>query len=75
MLGQGRRAAPDGEAGPARAWGDRAAAEPILRAMALGRFDYYLPKPAVAPDEGFHSIVEGLLAEWATATAGGSRPS
>ncbi len=46
-------------------WGDRAAGEPILQAMALGRFDYYVPKPAAPPDEGFHAVVEDLLADWA----------
>jgi thioredoxin reductase (NADPH) len=46
-------------------WGDRTVAEPILQAMALGQFDYYIPKPAASPDETFHSIVETFLAGWA----------
>ncbi|HEX6577118.1 MAG TPA: hypothetical protein VF082_02040 [Jiangellaceae bacterium] len=38
-------------------WGDRASAEPVLRAMSLGAFDYYVPKPAASPDEQFHFLV------------------
>ena len=64
LLGRVRDLHPTAKRGLLVSWGDRAASEPILRAMALGGFDYYLPKPAAEPDEGFHSIVEGLLAEW-----------
>ena len=52
-------------------WGDRSTAESILQAMAVGGFDYYLPKPSVPPDEGFHGIVEGFLAEWAQGVRAG----
>ena len=55
-------------------WGDRSTAESILQAMAVGGFDYYLPKPSVPPDEGFHGIVEGFLAEWARACGRGFTP-
>jgi thioredoxin reductase (NADPH) len=64
LLGRVRDIHPTAKRGLLISWGDRAASEPILRAMALGGFDFYLPKPAAEPDEGFHSIVEGLLAEW-----------
>jgi len=55
-------------------WGDRSAAEPMLQAMAVGQFDYYLPKPSSPPDEGFHSIVEGFLADWAKLHGRGFTP-
>ncbi|HKF80319.1 MAG TPA: FAD-dependent oxidoreductase [Thermoleophilaceae bacterium] len=34
--------------------------------MALGRIDYYVPRPAASPDEVFHQTVSSLLLEWAT---------
>jgi thioredoxin reductase (NADPH) len=55
-------------------WGDRSTAEPILQAMALGQFDYYLPKPAASPDEAFHSVVENFLAGWARTHGSGYAP-
>ena len=55
-------------------WGDRTVAEPILQAMALGEFDYYLPKPAASPDEAFHSVVESFLAGWARTQGRGYAP-
>jgi thioredoxin reductase (NADPH) len=36
------------------AWGDRATGEAIYDAMAHGRIDYYILRPAPAPDEVFH---------------------
>lgn len=56
-------------------WGDRSSAQPILRAMALGHFDHYLPKPATAHDEAFHEIVEGFLADWPDGKAAGTAHS
>lgn len=44
---------------------DRQAATPVLRAMAYGLIDAYLPAPGTAPDEGFHRGVTELLEEWA----------
>jgi thioredoxin reductase (NADPH) len=55
-------------------WGDRSSADPILQAMALGGFDYYVPKPAVSADEGFHAVVQGFLSEWAKAHGRGFAP-
>jgi thioredoxin reductase (NADPH) len=46
------------------AWGHRRTADAILRAMALGRIDYYVVKPWRARDEGFHRIVSEFLHEW-----------
>jgi thioredoxin reductase (NADPH) len=45
-------------------WGDRTTAGPILQASALGRIDYYIPKPVYAPDERFHRTVTEFLDEW-----------
>jgi len=44
---------------------DRQAATPVLRAMALGMIDAYLPAPGAGRDEGFHRAVSELLEEWA----------
>ena len=47
------------------AWTDEATAEAIRGAMALGRIDYYVPKPAASADEEFHGAVSTFLLEWA----------
>ena len=44
---------------------DRQAAAPVLRAIAHGIIDAYLPAPADRPDEGFHRVVTELLDDWA----------
>jgi thioredoxin reductase (NADPH) len=46
------------------AWGDRATGEAIFDAMAHGRIDYYVVRPAEAPDEVFHQTVASFLLEW-----------
>jgi thioredoxin reductase (NADPH) len=33
--------------------------------MALGRIDYYVPRPAGSPDEVFHEAISSFLLEWA----------
>jgi thioredoxin reductase (NADPH) len=48
---------------------DRQAATPILRAVAHGMIDAYLPAPGAGRDEGFHRDVSELLEEWAHDTA------
>ena len=55
-------------------WRDRTTAHVILDAMARGGLDYYVPKPATTPDEGFHGIVQGFLGEWAKASGKGFTP-
>ncbi len=50
---------------PADAWANAATAEAIRGAMALGRVDYYVPRPAAARDEVFHEAVSSFLLEWA----------
>ena len=47
------------------AWGDRATADAILRAMALGHIDYYVLKPWRPSDELFHRTISEFLHEWA----------
>jgi thioredoxin reductase (NADPH) len=44
---------------------DRQAATPVLRALAHGTVDAYLPAPGAGRDEGFHRAVSELLEEWA----------
>src|SRR5262249_48058543 len=44
---------------------DRQAAAPVLRAIAHGMIDAYLPAPGAGRDEGFHRAVSELLEEWA----------
>jgi thioredoxin reductase (NADPH) len=51
---------------PGGSWADQPTAEAIRDAMALGRIDYYVPRPAASPDEVFHQAVSTLLLEWAT---------
>jgi thioredoxin reductase (NADPH) len=51
---------------PAGAWADQPTAEAILDSMALGRVDYYAPKPGGPPDEVFHQAISNFLLEWAT---------
>ena len=50
---------------PADAWADAPTADAIRGAMALGRIDYYVPRPAAARDEVFHEAVSSFLLEWA----------
>ena len=47
------------------AWGDRTVQGPLLRAMSLGRIDYYVNKPWGRPDERFNRIIAEFLFEWA----------
>lgn len=45
--------------------GDRSVSEPIVRAMSLGRIDYYVHKPWGASDERFHRTISEFLYDWA----------
>ena len=74
LLGRAHGLHPTAKRGLLISWGDRSAAEPMLQAMAVGQFDYYVPKPSPPPDEGFHSIVEGFLADWAKLHGRGFTP-
>ena len=43
------------------AWENRPKADAILDAMALGRVDYYVARPAASPDEVFHQTIASVL--------------
>ena len=75
LLGRAHELHPTAKRGLLISWGDRSTAEPMLQAMAVGQFDYYVPKPSAPPDEGFHSIVEGFLAIGPSCAAAGSHRS
>jgi thioredoxin reductase (NADPH) len=45
-------------------WGDPATGEAIFDAMAHGKIDYYVLRPAGKPDEVFHQAVSSFLLEW-----------
>ncbi len=49
----------------ANAWADAPTASAIRASMALGRIDYYVPRPAASQDEVFHEAVSDFLLEWA----------
>jgi thioredoxin reductase (NADPH) len=51
---------------PAAAWSDQPTAEAILNLVALGRIDYYVPRPVGPADEVFHQAISSFLLEWAT---------
>jgi thioredoxin reductase (NADPH) len=54
-------------------WRHRATADAVLRAMSLGRCDYYVLKPWRSPDEFFHRSIAEFLHEWSrSATSGPS---
>ncbi len=55
------------------AWGDRATADAIFKAMALGDIDYYVLKPWWSPDEQFHRTIGEFLYEWTRALPSVSR--
>ena len=50
---------------PTNFWQDQPATDAIRDSMALGRIDYYVPRPAGPLDEVFHEAISGFLLEWA----------
>jgi thioredoxin reductase (NADPH) len=46
------------------AWADRASAQAILQAMAVGHINYYVLKPWIQRDELFHRTVAEFVQEW-----------
>ncbi|MBV8956657.1 MAG: FAD-dependent oxidoreductase [Solirubrobacterales bacterium] len=48
------------------AWADQLSAEAIRDAMAFGRIDFYVPRPAESRDEVFHQAISSVLLDWAT---------
>ncbi len=47
------------------AFADRPTTQTILDAIGLGRIDYYVPRPAGAPDEVFQHTISAFLLDWA----------
>ncbi len=47
-----------------RTWGEPATGEAIYEAIAHGRIDHYVLRPATSPDELFHQAISSLLLEW-----------
>ena len=54
---------------PPDVWADQPTADAIRDSMALGRIDYYVPRPAGSLDEVFHEAVSSFLLEWATGSS------
>ncbi|MBV9918031.1 MAG: FAD-dependent oxidoreductase, partial [Solirubrobacterales bacterium] len=48
------------------AWADQLSAEAIRDAMAFGRIDFYVARPAESRDEVFHQAISSVLLDWAT---------
>jgi thioredoxin reductase (NADPH) len=68
---------PEAKRGLLIRWGDwahRETADAVLRAMALGRIDWYVLKPWCAPDELFHRTVAELVHEWSRNRPSGGGP-
>src|SRR5215467_11187128 len=51
---------------PVNVWAEGPTADAIRTAIAFGRADYYVVRPAGPPDEVFHEAISGFLLEWAT---------
>ncbi|HWC26487.1 MAG TPA: FAD-dependent oxidoreductase [Solirubrobacteraceae bacterium] len=69
LLEQARRLQPHAKRAllvPLGAWADPPTATAILDAMAVGRIDYYVPRPTASQDEVFHEAISSFLLEWAT---------
>jgi thioredoxin reductase (NADPH) len=47
-------------------WADKRSADAIQASIAFGDTDYYVLRPADAPDEVFHEAVSSFLLEWAS---------
>ena len=64
LLARVRDIVPTARRGLLIPWGDRSTPAPYLGAATLGWLDFYLPKPTSSPDEQFHQVLTGSLAEW-----------
>lgn len=63
LLERARRLHPHAKRGlmvPPSAWGDKATADAIRDAVAVGRVDYYVPRPADSRDEVFHQTISSF---------------
>jgi thioredoxin reductase (NADPH) len=84
LLTRVRELHPTARRGLLISWGDRSATAPILAAAALGKIEFYVPKPSWSPDEDFHLALTASLGEWwrqqggrfeAVTVIGGERPA
>src|SRR5215831_15744224 len=64
LLARVRDIFPTARRGLLISWGDQSGPVPFLEAAALGWLEFYLPKPMCSPDEQFHQVITGSLAEW-----------
>jgi thioredoxin reductase (NADPH) len=48
-------------------WGDPETGRAIFGGIADGRFDHYVIRPSLSPDEQFHQTISMVLLEWAEA--------
>jgi thioredoxin reductase (NADPH) len=48
-------------------WGDPPTGRVIFDGIAEGRFDHYVMRPSLSPDEQFHQTISMVLLEWAEA--------
>jgi thioredoxin reductase (NADPH) len=67
LLGEAHRLHPHAKRGLLIAWGDwgnPVIGEAIFDAMARGRMDYYVLRPAHSPDEHFHQSISTFLLDW-----------
>jgi len=48
-------------------WGDPKSGRAIFDGIAEGRFDHYVMRPSLSPDEQFHQTISMVLLEWAEA--------
>ncbi len=48
-------------------WGSPDTGRALFGGIADGRFDHYVMRPAVSPDEQFHQTISTMLLEWAEA--------
>jgi thioredoxin reductase (NADPH) len=54
---------------------ERSSGAVLPQAMALGRIDYFEPKPGPPPNDTFHRIVADLLEEWGRPRRSRTRPA
>jgi FAD dependent oxidoreductase len=52
-------------------WGDWESIRSIFDAVALGKIDHWVTRPAQAPAEEFHRSITGFLMEWSSQRGGG----
>jgi len=55
-------------------WGDWQSVRSIFDAVTLGTVDYWVIRPAQAPDEEFHRAITEFLREWSSQRGGGFEP-